>query len=37
MLTLTERFEDVDGQLSPPLFEVIVSLLDECGVEVVLI
>jgi RNAse (barnase) inhibitor barstar len=34
---LTERFEDVDGQLSPPLFEVIVSLLDECGVEVVLI
>jgi hypothetical protein len=26
-----------DGQLMPRLFEVIVSFLDECGVEVVLI
>ncbi|ETK33072.1 hypothetical protein MPTA5024_26470 [Microbispora sp. ATCC PTA-5024] len=34
--SLTERFEDVDGELSPPLFEVILRLLDERKVDVVL-
>ncbi|MFC0554520.1 barstar family protein [Planotetraspora thailandica] len=34
--SLTGRFEDVDGEVSPPLFEVIVSLLDERSVDVVL-